>query len=50
MEAPTISARLRNPGLFSGRRPSNRPAPAPAALADLRAWLPDADEQPRRAS
>jgi hypothetical protein len=27
--------------------PSRRPAPAPADLADLRAWLPDDEDQPR---
>lgn len=50
VQPPATAARLRTPGLFSGRRVGNRPAPSPAAIADLRAWLPDSGEAPRRAS
>jgi len=44
--APTPARWLPRLGLVGG--PSSRPAPAPADLADLRAWLPDsADDLPR---
>jgi hypothetical protein len=45
-QTPDPSRRLKMPSLPR----SNRPAPAPEALADLRIWLPDAAEDLPRAS
>ncbi len=52
-EPATDSRRPRSPRWLPHLRlpgPSRGPAPAPAGLADLRAWLPDAEDELPRAS